>query len=310
MNNLITPYVSVIIVSYNVENYLINCIERLLTHKCDMPFEIIVVDNNSNDNSVSSLRQKFPEIPVIQSEKNIGFAAANNLGTIYANGQYFLLLNPDTLVEDHAIEELFNFLSSNESAGAAGSNLKNPDGTFQMSCYPFPTLMRELWRLFHLDKIISFGQYSQISWDRRMPRKCDVIQGTSLMIKKAAWESLGGFDENFFMYSEEVDFCYRLSKAGFGCYWVPTSEVIHYGGQSTNQYAREMFLQLYRAKTQFFKKHHGEVVAVLYKFILLIASLIRICLFPIIFCIRPQQDVKQRQIRENYKYLIASLSRL
>lgn len=302
------PVVSVVIVSYNVEKYLIRCVESLLHHKCNVPFEIIVVDNNSHDNSVLSLQQKFPEIHIIQSEANFGFAAANNRGIACAKGEYFLLLNPDTIVEDNAIEELFAFISTHLSAGAVGSCLKNPDGSFQVSCFPFPTLTRELWRLLHLDKLISFGLYPQITWDRNSPRKCDVIQGTSIMVRKSVWEALGGLDEAFFMYSEEVDFCYRMSKAGFECYWVPTSRVIHFGGQSTSQYAKEMFLQLYHAKIQFFKKHHGEFAGEIYKFILLIASLVRIFFSPINDWMNPQEKAQQKKIRENYRSLISSLS--
>jgi len=308
--NSTNPIVSVIIVSYNVETFLMDCIESLKTKPSDVPVEIIVVDNNSTDNSVRKLQQKFPEIPIIQSEINIGFAAANNLGASHAKGQYLFLLNPDTAVEEGAIDELYNFLTSHSSAGAAGSYLKNPDGTFQISCYPFPTLFRELWRLLHLDSIIPLGSYPQHKWDTRSPRKCDVVQGTSLMIKRSVWDALKGLDENFFIYSEEVDFCYRLVKAGFENYWVPTSRVIHYGGQSTSQFAREMFLQLYRAKIQYFKKHHGNFVTFIYKTILLIASLLRLFLSPLVSWINPDVKIQQRQIQENYKYLVASLSHL
>jgi GT2 family glycosyltransferase len=304
----IQPIVSIIIVSYNVETYLINCLDSLFQHKCLVPYEIIVVDNNSQDNSVSSVQKKYPEILVIQSQKNIGFAAANNLASRVANGSYFLLLNPDTIVEDGAIDELYTFLIAHTAAGAAGSYLKNPDGTFQMSCYPFPTLFRELWRLFHLDNLLAIGLYPQKHWDPEIPKKCDVVQGTSLMIKRDVWHLLGGLDEDFFMYSEEVDFCYRMDKAGFERYWVPTSRVIHYGGQSTSQTAREMFLQLYRAKTQFFKKHHGLLAAYLYKLILLLASLARLVLFSLASWLRPESVQRHIQIRDNYKYLIGSLS--
>jgi len=304
----IQPIVSIIIVSYNVETYLINCLDSLFQHKCLVPYEIIVVDNNSQDNSVSSVQKKYPEILVIQSQKNIGFAAANNLASRVANGSYFLLLNPDTIVEDGAIDELYTFLVAHTAAGAACSYLKNPDGTFQMSCYPFPTLFRELWRLFHLDNLLAIGLYPQKHWDSETPKKCDVVQGTSLMIKRDVWHLLGGLDEDFFMYSEEVDFCYRMDKAGFERYWVPTSRVIHYGGQSTSQTAREMFFQLYRAKTQFLKKHHGLLAAYLYKLILLLASLARLVLFSLASWLRPESVQRHIQIRDNYKYLIGSLS--
>lgn len=304
----IQPIVSIIIVSYNVETYLINCLDSLFQHKCFVPYEIIVVDNNSQDNSVSSVQKKYPEILVIQSPKNIGFAAANNLASRVANGSFFLLLNPDTIVEDGAIDELYTFLIAHSAAGAAGSYLKNPDGTFQMSCYPFPTIFRELWRLFHLDNLLAIGLYPQKQWNSETPKKCDVVQGTSLMIKRDVWDLLGGLDEDFFMYSEEVDFCYRMEKAGFERYWVPTSRVIHYGGQSTSQTAREMFLQLYRAKTQFFKKHHGLLAAYIYKLILLLASLARLVLFSLASWLRPESVQRHIQIRDNYKYLIGSLS--
>lgn len=308
--NSTKPVVSIIIVSYNVETFLIDCIESLKTKPSDLPVEIIVVDNNSTDNSVRKLQQKFPEIIIIQSESNIGFAAANNLGASCAKGEYLFLLNPDTVVEEDAIDELYNFLALQSSAGAVGSYLKNPDGTFQISCYPFPTLFRELWRLLHLDRIIPFGSYPQHKWDTKSPRKCDVVQGTSLMIKHSVWDALQGLDENFFIYSEEVDFCYRLVKAGYENYWIPTSRVIHYGGQSTSQFAREMFIQLYRAKIQYFKKHHGNFVASIYKNILLIASLLRLIVSPLVSWNNPHAKIQQRQIQENYKYLMASLFHL
>jgi GT2 family glycosyltransferase len=308
--NIKKPVVSIIIVSYNVERFLIDCVESLMRKPPSIPFEIIVVDNNSTDNSVVKLRQKFPEISIFQSDHNIGFAAANNIGASHAKGQYLYLLNPDTVVEEGAIDELYNFLSSHPSAGAAGSYLKNPDGTFQFSCYPFPTLSRELWRLLHLDSLIPFGSYPQHKWDTKSPQKCDVVQGTSLMIKRSIWDSLKGLDEIFFMYSEEVDFCYRLMKAGFENYWVPTSKVTHFGGQSTSQFAREMFIQLYRAKIQYFKKHHGNAAAMIYKFILLIASLLRLIVSPVMVWINPKVKIQQKQIHDNYKYLVTSLSRL
>lgn len=308
--NIKKPVVSIIIVSYNVERFLIDCVESLMLKPPSIPFEIIVVDNNSTDNSVVKLRQKFPEISIFQSDHNIGFAAANNIGASHAEGQYLYLLNPDTVVEEGTIDELYNFLSSHPFAGAAGSYLKNPDGTFQFSCYPFPTLSRELWRLLHLDSLIPFGSYPQHKWDTKSPQKCDVVQGTSLMIKRSIWDSLKGLDEIFFMYSEEVDFCYRLMKAGFENYWVPTSIVTHFGGQSTSQFAREMFIQLYRAKIQYFKKHHGNAAAMIYKLILLIASLLRLIVSPVMVWINPEVKIQQKQIHDNYKYLVTSLSRL
>lgn len=308
MTNNQSPAVSVIIVSYNVSKFLLGCLKSLYDHQCNIPFEVIVVDNNSTDDTIPKVQENFPQVRLIDSGRNMGFAAANNLGATFARSNFLYLLNPDTLVLDNAIQELHSFLVSNQSAGAAGSDLKNPDGTLQPSCFPFPTLSREAWRLFHLDKIFHYGSYPQSTWDKNKPRKVDVIQGTSLMVKRSVWEKLGGFDDSFFMYSEEFDFCYRMKKEGFERFWVPSSKIIHFGGQSTSQFAQEMFLQLYRAKIQFFKKHYSQVTVFLYKTILLVASSFRLLLLPVNSIFKPQNKAINIKLQKNYQTLLSHLS--
>jgi hypothetical protein len=171
-------------------------------------------------------------------------------------------------------------MEENSTAGAAGSKLLNPDGSLQISCYPFPTVAREFWRLFHLDTLWTYGVYDQEKWNQNESREVEVLKGASLFIRKKALDQIGVFDEDYFMYTEEVDLCYRLRKSGWHLFWVPQSEVIHYGGQSTQQAATKMFISLYQTKLLFFTKHYSWFDVQAYKLVLSLASIFRLLLVP------------------------------
>ena len=167
------------------------------------------------------------------------------------------------------------------NAGAAGSLLLNPDGTLQHSCYRVPTLFTEFWRLLHLDKLYRLALYDMTSWPQDRPRQVEVIQGASLVVRRKVIESVGMLDEDYFIYTEEVDWCDRILRANWKNYWVPQSKVIHYGAQSTKQVAQKMFLRLYETKILFFRKHRGAVATFAYKVVLAIAALMRLAVTPL-----------------------------
>ena len=268
--------VSIVIVSYNVPQLLAACLESLQKQTTPYSSEIWVVDNASTDNSAQWVQSQFPSIHWIQNDQNVGFATANNQAIRRANGRYIWLLNPDTIVGENALTALVDCMEQDATLGACGSRLINPDASLQPSCYPFPTLGREIWRLFHLDTIYKLAEYPMDKWGDLTNREVDNIQGASLLLRKTALDQVGLLDESFFMYTEEVDLNYRLKRAGWKNLWVPASKVIHYGGQSTQQNRTPMFLQLYQTKVQFFRKHYGAFITRLYKGVLFFSAMLRV----------------------------------
>lgn len=302
------PDLSIVIVSYNVCALLETCLDSLYLQSSTILFEVIVVENASSDASREMISRCFPRVHLIISPKNVGFASANNLAIPQTRARYILLLNPDTIVLPDALDELVRFLDQNPQAGAAGSQLLNPDNSLQESCYRFPTLVREAWRLLHLDSLYPFGIYTMQKWSASLPQQVDVIQGASLALRKTALEQIGVLDESFFMYSEEVDLCFRLHRAGWKLFYVPSSRVTHYGGQSSRQTAGKMFLQLYQSKIHYFRKHQGKLAAMIYKGVLYLAAAVRVVLSPLAFFRSAQQRQKVISTASNYIRLIITLS--
>jgi len=268
---------SIIIVSWNTRNLLAHCLKSIIYHPSSI---VYVVDNASSDGSVAMVRDRFPQVRLIESHKNLGFAGGNNLGIHTSKGDYVFLLNPDSVVKAGAIEQLTWFMTVHPECGVAGAKLLNVDGSLQISCAPFPTLFREFWRLFHLDKLYPLSQYPLSKWGTDTPQTVDSVQGAAILLRREALAQVGLLDEDYFMYSEEVDLCQRIKQAGWEIYWVPEAEVLHYGGKSTEQVACEMFLELYRSKVLYFRKRHGVLQAMVYKLIVFLASLPRVMLAP------------------------------
>ncbi|MCP4357907.1 MAG: glycosyltransferase family 2 protein [Chloroflexi bacterium] len=299
---------SIVIVSWNTCQLLADCLYAVYAHAPACEFETWVVDNHSADDSVPLVKTQFPQVKLIENSKNVGFASANNQAFRQCSGEYVLLLNPDTKVEPDAVQLLVDFLDTHPQAGAAGSRLLNSDGTLQPSCYPLPTLSRELWRMFHLDKLYYYGQYNMAVWDTVAPREVGMLQGASLLVRRAILQRIGLMDSTYFMYSEEVDLCYRLRSKGWQLYWVPQSQVIHYGGQSTKLVAPQMFEQLYRGKIQYFRKHHGSRKASIYKTILFTAALPRVILAPLSGLLSSADEkAHKRQLGYQYQRLLKTL---
>ena len=252
---------------------------------------------------------QFPMVRLIRNDRNTGFATANNQGVMSSSGKYVLLLNSDTVVKPEALTHLVDFMDAHPEAGGAGSMLLNPDETIQPSCFPFPTIPREIWRLFHLDLIKVYGIYSMNGWDQNAVREVDHIQGASLVLRRETLDQVGLLDQDYFMYSEELDLCYRIKKSNWKLYWVPKSRVVHYGGQSTKQVAEKMFLELYRSKVLFFRKNMPNAVLI-YKLSLLAAALFRILLSPMVLIERGK--VRQFHLTriKYYFRLISALPRM
>jgi len=298
---------SIIIVNWNTRDLLAQCLSSVFANPPAAEFTVWVVDNASDDGSPQMVKERFPQIRLIQNQENAGFARANNQAIRQSEGRYVLLLNSDTEVELGALTTLVDFLEQHPEVGAVGPHTLNPDGTLQTSCYPAPTLSRELWRLFHLDALYPYGVYRMNDWDLGKPREVDVLLGACLLVRHAVLDQVGLLDEEYFMYSEEVDFCYRIQRAGWKLQWVPQVQIIHYGGQSTQQVAAEMFLQLYQGKLRYFRKHYGWWAAQTYKLLLLAAAVARLLLSPLAWLQRSPKRQRNLTLANRYWQLVKAL---
>jgi N-acetylglucosaminyl-diphospho-decaprenol L-rhamnosyltransferase len=303
---------SIIIVSWNTRDLLAACLASVRAFPpAGWTFDVWVVDNASTDGSAEMVRQQFPDVHLIETGANLGFAGGNNLAIERSNGRYLLLLNPDTELLPDALTELLAFMESQPAAAGGGSRLLNPDHTLQPSCHPLPTLSRELSRLLHLDYFPPYyGSYNMRHWDLAAPRRVDIVQGASFILRRTVLDAVGLLDDSYFMYSEEVDLCYRIHKAGWRLYWVPTSQVIHYGGQSTRQVADKMFVELYRGKVHYFRKNQGEVTTAVYKLILALAALPRLPLLLIGRLLPGDRGDAALRLGQHYARLLGELGKL
>ena len=272
--------------------------------------EVLVVDNGSVDGTPEAVRREFPEILLLENEDNPGFARANNQAIQVCRGRYVLLLNPDTEVRLGAIEELVRFMDEHPRAGAAGPLVLNPDGTLQRSCYRAPTIFREFWRMFHLDVIRRVSEYAMEKWPHDRAQVVDTVQGACLILRREALERVGLLDERFFIYSEEVDLCQRIRQDGWSIHWVPWAQIVHYGGQSTRQVAEAMFLQLYRGKILYFRKHFGNQATQVYKLILLLAAVQRLLCVPLAWLVYSSERRQQVVMARHYRRLIGHLGEM
>ncbi|OGO26632.1 MAG: hypothetical protein A2W33_06850 [Chloroflexi bacterium RBG_16_52_11] len=301
---------SVIIVSWNTRNLLENCLDSILTNPPASPFEIWVVDNASTDESPRMVRERYPQVRLVENPENVGFARANNEAIQRCVGKYVLMLNPDTLAESRELETLVDFLDKHPKAGAAGAKVLMPDGSLQISSHPRPTLSRELWRMFHLDTLLPYAEYPLTKWETNQAQEVDALMGACLMLRKEVLDQVGYLDEDFFIYSEEVDLCHRIQRAGWHLYWVPQAQVVHFGGQSTQQVPKEMFLNLYQSKIKYFRKQYGSLTAQIYVMILMIAALSRIILAPFVFFEQSSRRRKHLALVDCYWHLILLLLRM
>jgi GT2 family glycosyltransferase len=274
-----TAGLSIVIVNWNTSMLLEQCLASIYANPPACAFDVWVVDNASSDDSVEMVRRQFPEVRLVTNSKNVGFAAANNQAIRESCASYIVVLNPDTVVHWDALVTLTEFMDRHPAAGAAGPRLLTEEGTVQFdSCYPLPTLTREFWFLFHLDRLGLYSYYDLDHWSIGDSRQVGGLSGACMILRRQALEEVGLLDEGYFIYTEEVDLCHRLGKSGWRVFWVPQAIITHLRGRSTRQVPHSMFLQLYRSKVRYFRKNHGRPAAIAYKLILLFVALSRIAL--------------------------------
>jgi N-acetylglucosaminyl-diphospho-decaprenol L-rhamnosyltransferase len=256
------PDIAIILVSWNTCDLTVQCIESLPAALESYTASIWVVDNASRDASVETIRSRFPDIQVIANSANVGFAAANNQAIQASTSRYVLLLNTDTVAQPGSIAALIRFADQHPRAGMVGPMLRNPDGTYQGSFADQPTITGELLSASGLG-VRLFGPWFPNHSPQRAQtaQQTGYVQGACMLARRAAVEQVGLLDEQYFMYSEEPDWCLRMARAQWEIWYTPTAQIVHYGGQSTRQRRSEMVIALYRSKVRFFAKHYGSAAA-------------------------------------------------
>ena len=262
---------SIIIVNWNTKEFLLSCVRSVFENEQRISSEVILVDNGSQDGSGSEVKKAFPLVHLIQNEKNVGFAGAVNQGLQKASGRYVLLLNPDTRVKNGAIERLMSFMDAHPKAGISGAQLLNSDGSKQNSIANFPSLVTELLNKSLL-RWLSPEKFPGKEIIYSEPMDVDSVIGACMMVRRDAWDQVGLLDEDYFLFLEETDWCYRMKREGWKIYHVPQAEVYHFQGKSAEKEKKRARVEYFRSRYHFFKKNKGK----LQWFILLVGLLIRL----------------------------------
>jgi hypothetical protein len=257
------PLISVVIVNYKVADYTLQALRSLQDAERYDRTEVIIVDNASDDDSEARVTAEFPEVRWIGLKNNVGFGKACNVGALDATGHYLLFLNPDTLVSQNTLEKCLDFLNQNEQIGIVGPKILNPDGSFQASCRrSFPTPFNAfchfagLSRLFPKSKV--FGRYDFTYMDPDVSMEVDAVSGSFMMMPRVLFDDIGGFDESFFMYGEDLDICARVKKQGLKVWYLPDTQIVHFKGKSSMRKQLRSRFASYEAMVLFSRKYRNS----------------------------------------------------
>lgn len=249
---------SIIIVNWNTKGPLLRCLESVFRYIKGIPFDVTLVDNGSWDGSLPAVIEKYPTVKIIANDSNLGFARANNQAITSTSGKYCLLLNSDTEITEQTCEKMLEFMEHNPSVGIIGAKLLNMDGTMQNSFDNIPTLTTEL-----LNKSMLRSFFPQKYPSKRTliiaPFEVESIIGACMLIRRKALEEVGLFDEDFFVFLEETDLCYRMKKAGWKVIYLPQAQVYHLQGSSKAIDPGKAWIEYYRSLYIFFKKNRGSL---------------------------------------------------
>ena len=296
-----TVELSIIIVNWNSKDYLEQCLRSVVAHTRDLAFEVIVVDSGSFDGCGEMLGQRHPTVRFLQSHHNVGFASANNMGARMARGDVLLFLNPDTELHGNAILRLHSALEVNRAAGVLGPKLLNTDGSLQVTCVQaLPTILNQLLDIDQLHRWFPKRRLwtNAAMFDGRTgPESVEAISGACMMIRREVFDRVGGFSEDYFMYAEDLDLCWKVGLHGFKNLYVPSAEVVHHGGGST-RHGRSHFSEVMvpESVSRLLRKTRGEAYRTAYRWALSIAALLRLLVIAISY---PAGLVTRRTVQWN-----------
>ena len=308
-----SPVLSVVIVNWNVRDLLRQCLTSIYASWRPPPetIEVIVVDNASHDGSSEMVCHEFPQVTLIANRENLGFTAGNNQALRQARGRYVMLLNPDAEIVGQALTDLMAYMDAHPGVGVIAPKLLNADGSVQSSRRRFPTLataflestvLQQWWA----DNRILRAYYMQDRSDDEI-QQVDWSVGACLMVRREVIEQVGLLDEGFFMYSEEMDWCYRIKRAGWQIVYFPNAQVIHYGGQSSKQVIAAQHIHFQRSKIRFFRKHHGAAKAAVIRAFLLFNYLYQLIVESLKWLVGHKRPMRAERIRAYSQVLRSGL---
>jgi N-acetylglucosaminyl-diphospho-decaprenol L-rhamnosyltransferase len=254
------PDLSIVIVSWNVRDLLQACLESIQASQWESRPEVIVVDSASSDGTPQMVHDQFPWVRLIEAGHNVGFSKGNNMGIKVSTGRYVLLLNPDTKLLGEALSEMMGFMESHPQVGVLGPQLLNEDMSIQSSRRRFPTLwtafFESTWLQPYAPRRI-LDSYFMCDHPDNQIAEVDWVTGAAMLVRREVIEQVGGFDEGFFMYSEELDWQRRIRSAGWQIVYFPQAQIVHYGGKSSEQVTAQRHIYFQTSKIRYFRKHHG-----------------------------------------------------
>lgn len=289
---------SIVIICWNDWKVIENCLSSIFNGTKETEFEVIVSDNGSTDGSVAKIRAQFPAVRIVENRANLGFSKGNNAGIREATGEYVLILNPDTIAHPGSFDRWIKFADQHPEAGAFGCKVLNPDGSFQGTARPFPTVRRALISALGLRPLGYLGRAflsdKYVGWNGDTEREIDWQSGCCVMVRGDLLKKIGGFDEQFFYHYEEVDVCHRVWDSGQTIRYTPEVTITHLGGQSVGRFPVRFALETNRNCYRYFYKHFGALGARRCRQIMILHFRIRQFGYSLLYRWKPTEALKAR----------------
>lgn len=271
-----SPKLSIITVGWNVSDLLRDALQSVDAARQTLALEMIVVDSASSDDTPDMVEREFPWVQLIRCAENVGFPKGNNIGIAASSGEYVMLLNPDTVVLGDALNKLVDYMDAHPEVGGVGPKLLNPDGTVQSSRRRFPTfwtgLFESTWLQPHAPQRV-LDHFYALDLPDEETAVVDWVMGAALVTRRTIVDAIGGLDEAYFMYSEELDWCRRIKDAGWEIVYLPSAEIVHHLGKSSEQAVTHRHINFNRAKLRYYRKYHGAIATVALRTFLLLTYL-------------------------------------
>ncbi len=283
------PTVSIVIVSWNTKNLLVQCLESL-EHCQRFPIEIIVVDNASSDDTVEAVRRRFPHVQLVQNEANLGFSKANNIGMGLSSGRYVCLINSDVVVSDGCLEKMLAYMEQRTDIGMLGPKMILSDGTVGQSCMRFPTLWNWFCSALALDSVFKksklFSGFMMTDFKSDRTADVEILTGWFWMVRREALNQVGGLDNRFFMYGEDFDWPKRFHQCGWKVVFYHEAEAIHYCGASSSKAPVRFYVEMNKANLQYFRKHHNIMAVAGFWLLMLLRHILRIAGYGLVYFLK------------------------
>jgi N-acetylglucosaminyl-diphospho-decaprenol L-rhamnosyltransferase len=297
---------SLIIVSWNVRDYLAACLDSIRAHVGDLQFEVIVVDSYSDDGTVEMVRTAYPWVRFLPQPFNVGFTRGNNIGLAAAHGRYLMLLNPDTEIVDYALSQMVAYMDENPHVGVVGPRTLNSDGTIQSTRRRFPTLLTAIFESTWLQgwaprRVLDHFYVRDIA--DTDTADVDWVQGSALMIRRKVYGQVGGLDEQYMMFSEEMDWCKRVRNAGWRVVYLGSVAVVHHGGKSTEQVTALKHIYFQTSKLRYFRKFHGPLASLALRIFIVVGYAEQLVLEQIKCTLGHKRDLRRERVRIYWKVI-------